>query len=267
MTNYNKYKRQIIDFYDARTDYDNDFTRSRAYSLLELVTPSMGQTVLDVATGTGFIALEAAQRVGIQGKVIGVDFAPKMLQQARAKINTAGLTNIELLEADVDELDFPENSFDAILCSSAIVLFSNITAVLQNWYRWLKSDGTLAFSCYSQNSFFTPVIMKVCNHFSYELPNLHETLGTEEKCQKILEGIGFREIEVKTKQLGKYLTVDEAKNLWNGTWLHPQYHPLLELTSEQREELKAQFRAEIAKLSTKKGVWDESTLFLVKGDK
>ncbi len=267
MTNYNKYKWQIINFYDARTDYDNDFTRSRAYSLFELVSLQVGQTVLDVATGTGLIALEAAQQVGSQGKVIGVDFAPKMLQQAQAKIQATGLTNIELLEADVDKLDFPENSFDAILCSSAIVLFSNIMAVLEDWYRWLKSDGTLAFSCYSQNSFFTPVIMKVCSDFNYELPNLHETLGSEEKCQNILEGIVFREIEVKNKQLGQYLTMDEAKNLWHGTWLHPQYHPLLELTSQQKEELKAQFRAEIAQLSTEKGVWDESTLFLVKGDK
>jgi protein-L-isoaspartate(D-aspartate) O-methyltransferase len=267
MTNYNEYKQQIIDFYDGRTEYDNDFTRHRALSLLELVPLHLGQTVLDVATGTGFIALAAAEKVGSQGKVMGVDFTPKMLQRARAKIDGAGLTNIELLEADVDELDFPDHSFDAIFCSSAINLFSDLTAVLQNWYRWLKYNGTLAFSCYSQESFFTPVIMKVCTGSGYKLPNLHETLGTEKKCQNILEGLGIRDIEVKTKQFGKYLSLDEAQNWWQGNWLHPQYHPLLKLTSEEREELKAQFRGEIAKLATEKGVWDESTLFLVTGHK
>lgn len=263
----NEYKQQIIDFYDGRNDYDNDFTRSRALILFDLVPLKTSQTVLDVATGTGFIALEAAKKVGNQGKIIGVDFSPKMLQRCQSKINITGLTNIELLETDVDNLDFPENSFDVIFCSCAIVLFNDINKVLENWYNWLKIGGFVAFSVYSQESFFTPVIMKVCSELGYELPNLHNTLGNEEKCQKILKDRGYEEIEVKKEQLGKYLEVGEAQKWWWGDWLHPQYHPLLKLNSEEREKLKAEFRSEIAKLETEQGVWEESTIFLVTAQK
>jgi protein-L-isoaspartate(D-aspartate) O-methyltransferase len=263
----NEYKQQIIDFYNGRDDYDNEFTRNRALSLVNLVPLKTGQTILDVATGTGFMAIEAAQKVGNQGKVIAVDFSPQMLSRCQAKISALGLANIEWRETDVDDLDFPENSFDGIFCSSAIALFSKITQVLNNWHNWLKSGGFLAFSTYSAESFFTPVIMKVCNQLGYNLPNINETLGTEEKCQKILEDIGYAEIRLKKKQLGQYLTVDAAQKWWKGNWLHPQYHPLLKINSQQREELQAKFSQEIAKLATEQGVWHESTLFLITGRK
>ena len=263
----NEYKQQIIDFYDGRDDYDNEFTRNRALSLLDLVYLQPGQTVLDVATGTGFVALEVAKIVGNEGKVIGVDFSPQMLKRCRNKINASGLTNIELKQVDVDNLHFPDNSFDAIFCSSAIVLFTNIQQVLQNWYNWLKQARFIAFSVYSQESFFTPVILKVCKKLGYDLPNIHDLLGTEAKCQKILKDIGYREIKLKKKQFGKYLSVGEAQTWWQGNWLHPQYHPLLKLSVEEREELKKKFSMEIAKLVTNKGVWNESTMFIVSAQK
>lgn len=263
----NEYKQQIIDFYDKRNNYDNDFTQNRALMLCELIPLKLGQTVLDVATGTGFIAIESAKKVGNQGKVIGVDFSPLMLQRCQDKINAAGLTNIELRQTDVDNLDFPENSFDVIFCSSAIVLFTDIIQLLQNWYNWLKPSGFVAFSVYSQESFFTPVILKVCNQLGYDLPNIHNLLGTKEKCQKILEHIGYNKIDIKKKEWGKYLDEGEAQDWWQGNWLHPVYHPLLKLNSKEREKLKSSFRLEISKLKTQQGVWDESTMFLITAQK
>lgn len=267
MTNYNEYKQQIIDFYDGRNDYDNDFTRTRAVNLLELVDLQPKQTILDVATGTGFIAISAAEKVGNTAKIIGVDFASKMLARARAKIEALKLNNIELLEEDVDRLNFADRSFDAIFCSSAIVLFTDPRSAILSWYNWLKPKGTVAFSVYFQESFFTPVILQVCTQLGYDLPNLHNTFGTPAKSKKILQEIGFKQIEVKIKEMGKYLSLEEAQNWWKGDWLHPQYHPLLKLDSVQREELKAKFRQEISKLSTAKGVWYESTIFFVTGKK
>lgn len=263
----NEYKQQIVDFYDGRDDYDNEFTCNRALSLLELVALESGQTILDLATGTGFIALEAAKKVGNQGQVIGIDFSPQMLKRCKNKINAAGLTNIELKYADIDHLDFTVSSFDAIFCSSAIVLFSDIVKTLENCLKWLKSDGLIAFSVYSQESFFTPVIIKVCHQLGYDLPNIHNLLGTPTKCQTILTNIGYREIKINKKQFGKYLTMAEAQKWWQGNWLHPQYHPLLKLDIQQREELKALFSSEVAKLVTDKGVWAESTMFIVSGQK
>ncbi|HEY9670323.1 MAG TPA: methyltransferase domain-containing protein [Waterburya sp.] len=263
----NPYKQEIIAFYEARTTYDNDFTYRRAIPLVELAQLQPGQHILDIATGTGIVAIAAAQRVGAEGKVVGVDFTPGMLNQARRKIAAAGLQNIELIEADAETINFEDERFDAIFCATAIVLLSDIPSALHNWYRWLQKGGIVAFSCWSRTSFFTPVITNVCAKYGLSLPNLHEPLGSPQKCQTLLQEIGFKDIEIKTEQFGSYLSLDEAKNYWKGKWLHANGHPLFHLSEEQMEQLKAEFKTEIETLATEQGVWHENTTFFVVGKK
>lgn len=265
--NLNEYQQEILAFYEARTSYDTEFTYRRAIPLVELAHLQPGQHILDVATGTGIVAIAASERVGSEGKVIGVDFTPGMLDQARRKIRVAGLQNIELIEADAESINFEDERFHAIFCATAIVLLSDIPAALRNWYRWLRNDGLVAFSCWSETSFFTPIITQVCAKHGFSLPNLHEPLGRPEKCRTLLQEIGFKDIEIKTEQFGSYLSLDEAKNFWKGKWLHPNGHPLLQLSDEQIEQLKVEFRAEVEALMTDKGVWSENTTFFVMGKK
>ncbi|MBE9127683.1 MULTISPECIES: class I SAM-dependent methyltransferase [unclassified Coleofasciculus] len=266
-TSLNEYKQEIRAVYDARTNYDNDFTYRRAIPLVELAQLQPGQQVLDIATGTAIVAIAAAEKVGSKGKVIGVDFSTSMLKQARRKIAATGLQNIELIEADAETITFEDEQFDAIFCATAIVLLSDIPAALRNWHRWLKSGGIVAFSCWSTTSFFTPVIMKVCAKYGFELPNLHELLGSPEKCYTFLQEIGFKNIDIKTEQFGSYLSLDDAKNYWKGTWLCSNGHPLLHLPNEQIEQLKAEFKAEVEKLATYQGIWHDITTFFVIGRK
>ena len=212
------------------------------------------------------MAIAAAQKVGLSGKVIGVDFTPGMLNQARRKIAALGLQNIEIITADAETITWAEESFDIIFCATAIVLLADIPAALRNWYRWLKKGGVIAFSCWSMTSFFTPVITKVCAQSGWKLPNLHEPLGSPEKCYTLLQEIGFKDIEIKTEQYGSYLTLDEAKNFWQGKWLHPK-NPLRQLSSQQIEQLIAAYKAEIETLVTKQGIWSDNTTFFVVGKK
>ncbi|GET41176.1 putative methyltransferase [Microseira wollei NIES-4236] len=86
----NQYKQTVVGFFNSRTNYDNDYTIRRTLPLLDLVGLKKGQKVLDVATGTGIIAIAAAQIVGSEGKVIGIDFSSGMLNQARQKIEEIG---------------------------------------------------------------------------------------------------------------------------------------------------------------------------------
>lgn len=267
MTILNPYQQEIKAFYDARTSYDNDFTYRRAIPLVELAQLQPRQQILDVATGTGIIAIAAAEKVGAEGKVIGVDFSPGMLNQARQKITAAGLQNIELIEADAETITFEAASFDAVFCATAIVLLKDIPTALTNWYNYLKPGGIVAFSCWSATSFFTPVIMKVCAKYGFDLPNLHELLGSPERCENLLQEIGFQDIAIATEQFGSYLNLNDAKNYWKGKWLHANGHPLLQLSTEQVEQLKAEFSAEIETLVTAQGVWHETTTFFVTGRK
>ncbi len=268
--NLTEYKRQVTDFFDSRTNYDNDFTYRRAIPLVELAQLQKGQTVLDVATGTGIVAIAAAHILGAEGKVVGVDISPGMLSQARRKIEAAGLQNIKLIEADADYLNFGAQSFDAILCSSSIPWLNDIPATLGKWYGWLKKGGLVGFSCYSQTSFLTPVLVRVCAQmWGISLPNWNEPLGTAQKCHKLMREAGFQDIEVKTEQFGEYLSLSEAKKWWKGdpVWINPRGNPLSQLSQEQLERLKAAYDAEIETLATDKGIWHDITTFFVIGCK
>ena len=82
--------------------------------LLELAEVAPGKRVLDIATGIGEPAVSAAIRVGSAGRVVATDISKQMLDIAWTRASTAGLTNVEFLQADAERLDFPDHSFDAI---------------------------------------------------------------------------------------------------------------------------------------------------------
>ena len=150
--NISEYKQRIVTDFNSRSNYDNQWRYNFANRLVELANLESGQKVLDIATGTGIVAITSAKSVGNEGKVVGVDISSGMLKQAQSKIDVEGLHNIELGEADAEDLSFPNNSFDAILCSSAIVYLTDIPAALRSWYRFLKPQGIVAFSCFAQTA-------------------------------------------------------------------------------------------------------------------
>ncbi|MER3434647.1 MAG: methyltransferase type 11 [Leptolyngbya sp. ERB_1_1] len=255
------YKQQVIDFYNARTNYDNDVTWNRAITLFDYAIPQSGQCVLDIATGTGNIAIEAAKRVGSNGFVIGIDIATELLKIAQQKLQTEHLLNVQLIEVDVENYQAEANQFDAIYCSYAIVLFPDIPAVLHNWHRFLKPGGLIAFTCSSEDSYGALSIIEACAKHGITLPNLHEPLGTPDRIQTVLTQANFSQIEIHPRQLGTYLTLKEAQSRWNGRfWLH-QNNPLLELEPEKICQIKASYDAAIADLESDQGVWHEELIY------
>ncbi|WP_414619912.1 class I SAM-dependent methyltransferase [Calothrix sp. CCY 0018] len=258
-----QYKQQVTDFFNQRTKYDDDFRFRLALALVDLVQLQKGQKILDVATGTGIVAMAAAEIIGNQGKVVGVDISSTMLNQAREKIEQAGLQNIELIEADADYVNFEDKSFDAIFCSSAFVWLSDIPNNLQKWYRFLNKGGALAFSCFSETSFMTPIIIQACEAAcGISLPNINAPLGTPEKCRDLLQKVGFQRISITTQQFGSYISLNDAKS-WNGNWFHPRSNPLKELSQIELKHCKAEYEAAIENLATDKGVWNDKTTFFV----
>lgn len=261
------YKQQVASFYNARTNYDNAVTYDRAVHLFERTRLQSGQSVLDAATGTGNIAIKAAEIVGANGSVIGIDIATDLLKIAQQKIQAKQLTNIQLIEIDVEDYQAESNQFDAIYCSFAIVLFPNIPAVLANWYRFLKPGGFVAFTCSSENSYLAPAIVESCARNGVDLPNLHVPLGTPERCELVLGQAGFEQTSIHPRQLGTYLSVEQAQNRWNGRfWLHAD-NPLLALASEQIDRIKATYDRAIANLAIQDRVWHEELIYYVVASK
>jgi arsenite methyltransferase len=257
------YKQEVTDFYNARTNYDNNVTRDRAIALFDYTTLCSGQSILDVATGTGNIAIEAAKKIGVKGSVIGIDIAAELLKIAQQKIQAENLSNVHLIEVDAETYQAKANQFDAIYCSYAIVLFPNLPAILHNWYHFIKPGGFIAFTCSSEDSYFTLPIIEACAEHGITLPNLHEPLGTPDRIQSLLTQAKFSQIEIHLRQLGTFLTLEKAQNRWNGQfWLHPD-NPLRELESEKIRQIKASYDEVIAVLETEQGVWHKELIYYV----
>jgi SAM-dependent methyltransferase len=112
--------------------------------MVELAQVRTGQRVLDVTTGIGEPALTAARLVGPSGHVTATDIAPGMLEIATERAKQAGLSNIEFREMDAESIDFPEGSFDAVLCRFGLMFLPNLAASLKAIRRVLATGGHLA---------------------------------------------------------------------------------------------------------------------------
>lgn len=102
-----------------------------------------GDTVLDIGSGAGMDAFLAAQRVGVSGRVIGIDMTPAMLNRARAAAEKNGITNVDFRMGYAEQMPVDADSVDVILSNCVINLVEDKGAVFQEALRVLKPGGRL----------------------------------------------------------------------------------------------------------------------------
>ncbi len=112
--------------------------------LVQIVAKKQPKNILDIATGTGDLAIALAKNTDAK-KIIGLDIANKMLDVGKEKINRQQLENrIEMVLGDSEKLAFDDNSFDAITVAFGVRNFENLESGLREIYRVLKPNGTFA---------------------------------------------------------------------------------------------------------------------------
>jgi arsenite methyltransferase len=102
-----------------------------------------GERVLDLGCGAGTDTLVAAQMVGPDGHVTGIDMTPEMLSRARAASLEMGVTNVDLVESEAERLPFPDGGFDAVISNGVIDLIPDKDAVFSQLYRVLRPGGRI----------------------------------------------------------------------------------------------------------------------------
>ena len=105
-----------------------------------------GETILDLGSGGGIDVLLSAKRVGPTGKVYGLDMTDEMLDLARENQRKAGLTNVEFLNGDIEQIPLPDNSVDVIISNCVINLAADKDRVLAEAFRVLNPGGRFAVS-------------------------------------------------------------------------------------------------------------------------
>ena len=105
-----------------------------------------GERVLDLGSGGGIDCFLAAQQVGEEGHVIGLDMTPDMLSLARQNQANLGLTNVEFVHGDLEKMPLPDSSIDVIISNCVVCLSPDKDAVFRESFRVLASGGRIHLS-------------------------------------------------------------------------------------------------------------------------
>ncbi len=135
--------------WDSRHAYFEEVARPVIDLMLKRLAPEPGQTILDLAAGTGVAGFAAAGVVGGEGHVIVSDFAERMVDAAKRHAATVGLTNVECRVLDAEQLDLADDAVDGVICRWGYMLMADPAAAFHETRRVLRPGGRLAFAVFT----------------------------------------------------------------------------------------------------------------------
>lgn len=243
-----KYIREIADSFDARADtyVQNEWHKNCAKRLVVLCQLQPGYHVLDVATGTGFAALAAAQAVGSHGHVQGIDISPGMLRQARKAVTESGLTNLQMVEGDALHLpQYEPETFDVIMCAAGL-LYMPVGEALLEWHRLLKKGGLIAFSTMKAGSPLAGRIFRDCAAtFGIKLRDPSEPLGSISACRLALEEAGFEGTDIVSETIE--FSAQDLTLAWESNFRSAGHKEIWDLSPQDQGKLKDLYLASLAR--------------------
>ena len=137
----------ITDQYDHLDGYVADADLGLGCGLpTEFAKIRKGDTVVDLGSGAGNDVFVARHETGDDGRVIGVDFTPAMIEKARRNAETLGYTNVEFVQGDIEEMPLADGIADVVISNCVLNLVPDKPAVLSEIYRVLKPGGHFSIS-------------------------------------------------------------------------------------------------------------------------
>ena len=218
-------KEQIAQMFDTISENYDRLNRVISFGIdvkwrkkvLQIVTRSNPKTILDIATGTGDLAILMAQTKA--PKIIGLDISAGMLEVGKKKIQNKNLSNtIEMVLADSEEMPFEDSYFDAITVAFGVRNFENLEKGLAEILRVLKPNGVFViletsvpdktpykqgYTFYSKN--ILPIIGKLFSKDNVAYGYLSESAAAfpyGEALNNILRKIGFIEVKAMPQTFG-----------------------------------------------------------------
>jgi ubiquinone/menaquinone biosynthesis C-methylase UbiE len=136
--------------WERELDWIWSASRPVGEGMVAMLEPQPGQTVLELAAGTGETGFAAAALIGDTGKLISSDFAFEMVEAARRRAAQLGLKNVEFRVMDAEHMDLDDDSVDGVLCRWGFMLMADPAAALRETRRVLRDGGRVAFSVWGE---------------------------------------------------------------------------------------------------------------------
>lgn len=170
--------------------------------LLERAAPQPGERVLDVACGTGVVARSIVPLVGNQGKVVGLDINPAMLEVA-CKQYSEYCEDIDWQEGRAEDIPFPAQSFDLLTCQQGLQFFKDQPKAAREMYRVLRPQGRAVIAVWQSsehNPVHRAVFETIASVFHVPVSDLVApfSFGDPRKFENLLVEAGFQQVRVES---------------------------------------------------------------------
>ncbi|MGH2954852.1 MAG: class I SAM-dependent methyltransferase [Solirubrobacterales bacterium] len=179
-------------------------TRPVSDALIESLDPQPGETILELAAGTGQTGFAVAERVGEHGRVISTDFAPGMVEVARRRGEELGLENVEYRVLDAERMDLDDSSVDGVVCRFGYMLMADPAAALAETRRVLREGGRASFAVWATPdknlwAFLPGLVLVELGHMDPPEPGAPGIfgMGDPNRIRELVTGAGFDEPSIE----------------------------------------------------------------------
>lgn len=245
-------------FNAAAEGYDKPalrFFSAAAEHLAGRMSFSGTERVLDVASGTGAVAIACARQLA-DGHVTGVDLSEGMLEKAREKAQFHQLNNLTFQCMDLEGMDFSAHVFDAACCGFGIFFLPDMEAGMKCIAHQVKPGGAIGITSFTGAMMepMSQMFLDRMQSFGVALPPLSwKRLDDAEKIAALYCATGMVEVNTYTEQVGHYLTgFDEW---WDILWFSGFRGLLSQLSETDLANFRKMHRDEVSALATAHGIW------------
>ena len=217
----NKVYNIMMDDYSETNGYVEDADLGLGCGLpTQFAKIKKGDTVIDLGSGAGNDCFVARHETGVEGKVIGIDFTPIMIEKARINAEKLGYNNVEFREGDIDDMPVSNDIADVIVSNCVLNLVPNKQKVVEEIYRVLKPGGHFSVSDIVLVGNLPDALREDAEMYAGCVA------GAIQKSDylRLIEDKGFANIKVQKEKpitipddiLSKYLSQDEVKTFNKG---------------------------------------------------
>ncbi len=188
---------------------------------LQHAQPRPGDTVLDVACGTGIVTFDVAQLVGPLGRVVGVDTDRGMLAIAERIRKARNMQQVSVREMNAQQLGFTDGVFDRVVCQHALMYFDDKARAVREMYRVLSRGGRMVLTAWGTRAGnpHEAILAEAFRAYLPEEPTFFSTLfsvGERGKIEEVLREAGVKNNAI-VERVQRSATFPSTEAYWQGS--------------------------------------------------